>query len=208
MPSKKSSSTGSSAQVPVWMEQETQNNILSKLKALEEQQRSCNCYGSTNSALCSALVKFKADAKTVDEKACRIAWIGIEEHADDSTTTTFDKEALKEVIETSGDDELLAEWQTRRIGVHRHPPVRNNSQSLRPRIIKITSLSQDLRDRLLAYMRRGRLSLTKHCVHSYAPKDYTKEELEYDRSLRKKAGLLNQQRANSYTFFVIYAYKN
>ncbi|KIH67865.1 hypothetical protein ANCDUO_01801 [Ancylostoma duodenale] len=42
-------------------------------------------------------------------------------------------------------------------------------------------------------MRNGRLSLTKQYVHSYARKDYTREELEYDRSLRKKAGQLNHQ---------------
>ncbi|EYC44081.1 hypothetical protein Y032_0473g2116 [Ancylostoma ceylanicum] len=41
-------------------------------------------------------------------------------------------------------------------------------------------------------MKSGRLSLTKHCIHSYARKDFTKEELEYDRALRRKAGALNQ----------------
>ncbi|VDK58452.1 unnamed protein product [Cylicostephanus goldi] len=42
-------------------------------------------------------------------------------------------------------------------------------------------------------MKSGRLSLTRQFIHSYARKDYTREELEFDRTLRRKAGLMNRQ---------------
>ncbi|KIH50203.1 hypothetical protein ANCDUO_19720 [Ancylostoma duodenale] len=171
--------------------QETQNSILNKLKALEERNNSTCNHDSTGPALYSTLVKFRRDSRTVAEKSCRITWVGIDEQIDEPATIAFDREAVKEVIECSGDEDLLAEWRGRQIDVRRHPPIRNDSHDRRPRIIKITLRNQELRDKLLAYMKKGRLSLTKHCVHSYARNDYTKEELEYDRALRKKAGMLN-----------------
>ncbi|EYC35795.1 hypothetical protein Y032_0982g3284 [Ancylostoma ceylanicum] len=169
--------------------QETQSTILSKLNKLEEQflamdDKECN----QNSALYSTLVKFQADARIVNAKSCRVTWVGIEEQDDEAATQLFDVEALKEIIETSGDDELLKDLQDGKISVHRHPKLRTSSLRRRPRIIKIELRNQELRDRLLMHMRAGRLSMTKDFVHSYARKDYTREELEYDRSLRKKAG--------------------
>lgn len=46
---------------------------------------------------------------------------------------------------------------------------------------------------MLEHMRTGRQSLTKDYIHSYARRDYTREELEYDRTLRKKAGTMNSE---------------
>ncbi|KIH59576.1 hypothetical protein ANCDUO_10185 [Ancylostoma duodenale] len=136
--------------------------ILNKLKLLEERIPSSlhNCNDS-GSALYSALVKFRADSKTVAEKSCRITWVGIDEQIDDSATAAFYREALKEVIESSRDEELLAEWRSRNIDVHRHPPIRNIPRSHRPRIIKITLRTQELRDKLLA------LLLMRFCFHAF-----------------------------------------
>lgn len=141
----------------------------------------------------STLVKFKADTKIVDAKACRITWVGIGEQNSESATCAFDREAIKEVVETSGDEVLLSEFNSGRITFHRHPKFRKQADSQRPRIIKISLGSQELRDRMLEHMRSGRQSLTKDYVHSYARTDYTREELDYDRSLRKKAGIMNRQ---------------
>ncbi|KHJ83958.1 hypothetical protein OESDEN_16334 [Oesophagostomum dentatum] len=78
--------------------QETQSLILSKLVRLEENSRSSaiSLNENTSPAVYSALVKFKTDTKTIDEKACKIVWAGINEQADDYATAAFDKEALKE----------------------------------------------------------------------------------------------------------------
>ncbi|KIH68704.1 hypothetical protein ANCDUO_00960 [Ancylostoma duodenale] len=42
-------------------------------------------------------------------------------------------------------------------------------------------------------MKSGRQSMTQRFVHSYARTDYTREEINYDRILRRKAGQMNQQ---------------
>lgn len=113
--------------------QETQNGIISKLNTLEERNYQCNCFDINGSAIYSALVKFRADTGTIYEKACRIAWVGIDEKPDDSATSAFDKEAVKEIIDSSGDSDLLEEWQSRRVEVHRHPKS-SSSPRIRPRI--------------------------------------------------------------------------
>ncbi|RCN35066.1 hypothetical protein ANCCAN_19097 [Ancylostoma caninum] len=41
------------------------------------------------------------------------------------------------------------------------------------------------------HMRSGRQSLTQRYVHSFARRDYTAQELQLDRALRKQAGDLN-----------------
>lgn len=145
-----------------------------------------------HSALYSALVKFKSDSKVVDEKACRITWVGIGEKATEAATYAFDREAVKEVIEASGEEDLMAEFDAGEIQLHRHPKVVNNVNNRRPRIIKIRLRNQELRDKLLRHMRAGRQALTREFVHSYARPDYTKEEVEYDRLLRTKAGKMNR----------------
>ncbi|RCN25823.1 hypothetical protein ANCCAN_28462 [Ancylostoma caninum] len=173
--------------------QETQSAVLTRLKTLEERVVTMNEQPpSSNAALYSILVKFHADARIVSSKSCGITWVGIGEQIDDAATHVFDQKALEEVVEASADSELIRELSTGQIDVHRHPKIRNVKSS-RPRIIKVYLRNQDLRDRLLHHIRNGRLSLTKQFVHSYARKDYTREELEYDRCLRKKAGQLNHQ---------------
>ncbi|KIH58328.1 hypothetical protein ANCDUO_11467 [Ancylostoma duodenale] len=124
-------------------------------------------------------------------KGVSIAWVGTDEQSDDSATSKFNREAVKEITDSSGDGDLLSEWQGRKVEIHCYPEIRSSSH--RPRIIEITLRTQELRDKLLAHMKMGGLSLTKRCVHSYARKVHTRGELEYDRTLRKKAGLLNQQ---------------
>lgn len=88
--------------------EETRNGIISELKALEERNY-CNCFDNTGSSIYTALVKFRADTRSTDEKA-NIAWVGIDEQPDDSATSAFDKEAVKEIIDSSGDSDLSGEW--------------------------------------------------------------------------------------------------
>ncbi|KAK6049635.1 hypothetical protein COOONC_12860, partial [Cooperia oncophora] len=144
--------------------------------------------------LSSAVYSGLVDTKIVD-KACRITWVGIDEKATEEATRAYDREAIKEVVETSGDKCLLEEFNHGRIEFCRHPRTRvpGRLQSSRPRIIKVSLRNQELRDRLLQHMRSGRQSLTKDFVHSYARPDYTREEIEYDRALRRKAGIMNSQ---------------
>ncbi|KIH59300.1 hypothetical protein ANCDUO_10472 [Ancylostoma duodenale] len=174
--------------------QETQGEILSKIGHIEEQllmdsREACH----TRSELYSTLVKFRTDAKIVDTKSCGITWIGIGEQADENATRLFDNEALREVIETSGDDDLLRELNCGRVELRRHPRIKSSANNSRPRIIKIKLQTQELRDRLLRYMKSGRQSMTQRFIHSYARTDYTREEINYDRILRRKAGQMNQQ---------------
>ncbi|EYC17757.1 hypothetical protein Y032_0029g1855 [Ancylostoma ceylanicum] len=171
--------------------QETQTSALA-IKNLENRYASF-AIDNNSAAMYSLLVKFQSDSRTVQEKSCRITWIGVDEKVDDHTTAAFDREALKEIIDHSGDQELLAEWEAQKIDIRRYPERRDRLTTDRPRIIKITTRNRELRDKFSDQMRRGRLSLTRQFVHSFARKDYTCEELEFDRALRKKAGLLNQQ---------------
>ncbi|KAK6012446.1 hypothetical protein OSTOST_22408, partial [Ostertagia ostertagi] len=164
-----------------------QENILERLSELENSVLNLSKKDVNQNALYSTIVRVKADEKKIDDKLRRIAWIGLNEQKDDVATRRFDKEALKEVIETSGDKELMDEFEKGNITAHRHPAGQPRGISGRGRIIKINLPSQDLKDRLLRHMRSGRQSLTKQFVHSYARRDYTAEELELDRSLRKQA---------------------
>ncbi|CAJ0601662.1 unnamed protein product [Cylicocyclus nassatus] len=149
----------------------------------------------TQQVLCNSLRDLNARVSALGEGTfndAAITWVGIDEKESDHATQAFDREAIKEVIEASGDKELLREWNNKKIDVRRYPEIRPK-KSMRPRIIKITTSSPQVRDNLLDHMRRARLSLIKRFVHSYARKDYTQEELEIDRNLRKKAGQLNRQ---------------
>ncbi|KAK6044741.1 hypothetical protein COOONC_17754 [Cooperia oncophora] len=116
--------------------------------------------------LYSTIVKVKADGSKIDDKLRRITWVGIGEQDDELATRKFDMEALKEAVHSSGDEELIKEFSKG----------------------TITARSKD---RLLRHMRSGRQSLTRRFVHSYARRDYTVEELELDRALRRQAGQSN-----------------
>ncbi|RCN52995.1 hypothetical protein ANCCAN_00992 [Ancylostoma caninum] len=113
--------------------------------------------------------------------------------SDKKATATYDQEALAEIIESSGDPELLAEWQNRKIDLRRYPEGSTRPASERPPFTKITTPNGELRDKLLSHMRRGKLPVAQKFIYSYACKDYTCEELVFDRALRQKAGPLNQQ---------------
>ncbi|KIH68849.1 hypothetical protein ANCDUO_00812 [Ancylostoma duodenale] len=174
--------------------QDSQNAILNKITALEERLLANSEQESqSKSALCSMLVKFRADAKIIDAKSCGITWVGRGEQENENATRVFDREALKEVIESFRDEDLLRELNGGKIDIHRRPqskPIVNNG---RPRIIKIYVRNRELRARLLLLMRARRTSLTQEFVHSYARTDYTREEINYDRSLRKSAGITKQR---------------
>lgn len=139
------------------------------------------------------MVKLRNDNQKLEEKARMIAWIGIGEQANEEATNRFDQEILKEVIHTSGDDDLRREFEQGQITLRRYPVGKPRSPGDRGRIIKISLPNQTLRDSLLAHVRNGRQSLTKKFVHSFARRDYTEEEIKLDRSLRKEAGSLNAQ---------------
>ncbi|KIH47120.1 hypothetical protein ANCDUO_22824 [Ancylostoma duodenale] len=110
--------------------------------------------------------------------------------ADEESTKQFDHEILREAVYSSEDSDLIHD-EIGHITSHRHPAGKPRAAGSRGRIIKICLPSQELRDSLLTHMRSGRQSLTERFVHSYARRDYTVEELQLDRSLRKQAGDLN-----------------
>ncbi|KIH64646.1 hypothetical protein ANCDUO_05039 [Ancylostoma duodenale] len=130
------------------------------------------------------MIKVKADSKRIDDKLERIMWVGIDEQPTEELTRRFDHEILREVVHTSGDDQLILEFEQGRITSHHHPVGRPRGPGQRGRIIKISLPTQDLRDSLLAHMCSGRQSLTQRFVHSYARRDYNAEELSLDRTLR------------------------
>ncbi|KHJ84018.1 hypothetical protein OESDEN_16272 [Oesophagostomum dentatum] len=59
--------------------------------------------------------------RTVQEKSCKITWVGIGERENMQSTIAFDREAVKEIIETSGDEDLLSEWNNKKIDIRRYP---------------------------------------------------------------------------------------
>ncbi|KIH58197.1 hypothetical protein ANCDUO_11599 [Ancylostoma duodenale] len=112
----------------------------------------------------------RVDGQKIDDKLKRITWVG--------------------------DSDLIHAYELGHITSHRHPAGKPRAPGARGRIIKISLPSQELRNSLLAHMRSGRQSLTERFVHSYARRDYTAEELQLDRSLRKQAGDLNAREDN------------
>ncbi|EYC19211.1 hypothetical protein Y032_0025g1238 [Ancylostoma ceylanicum] len=172
--------------------QSTQESIIARLEDLEAKINLVHgSVSNQKSLLYSTIVKVKADSERIDDKLKRIAWIGIDEKSDVQSTHRFDHEILREVIHTSGDDELIRELEQGQITSHRHPMGKPRGPGQRGRIIKICLPIQALRDSLLAHTRSGRQSLTQQFVHSYARRDYTAEELSLDRMLRKEASDLN-----------------
>ncbi|KIH44666.1 hypothetical protein ANCDUO_25308 [Ancylostoma duodenale] len=133
------------------------------------------------------MVKIKADNEKINEKATKIAWIGIDEQGDEAATRRFDQEIIKEAVYTSGDQELISEFNEGRISWHRHPAGKPRGKGVRRRIIKIALTSQYFKDKLLAHMRSGRQTLTRNFVHSFARRDYTAEELKFDQIIKLKA---------------------
>ncbi|WKY11459.1 hypothetical protein Q1695_003208 [Nippostrongylus brasiliensis] len=105
--------------------------------------------------LYSTMVKVKSDEKKIDDKLKRIAWIGIGEQHDGESTRMFDLEALKEVVEASGDEELFSELNKGNMRSHRHPPGQPGGTHCRGRLIKIDLPSRELKERLLRHMRSG-----------------------------------------------------
>ncbi|VDL67127.1 unnamed protein product [Nippostrongylus brasiliensis] len=172
--------------------EETQDRILARLASIESRLGSTDGTSPMDkSVVYSTFVKFKADSKEIDEKARRIAWIGIGEQESEELTRRFDREILKEAVQTSGNDELIREFEKGRITSYRHPAGKPRGTGARGRIIKISLPNQELRNALLSHMRAGRQSLTRQFVHSFARRDYTSEELRLDRRLRKEAGERN-----------------
>ncbi|KAK6053240.1 30S ribosomal protein S16 domain protein [Cooperia oncophora] len=102
------------------------------------------------------MVKVKADEKKIDDKARRIAWIGVGEQKDDISTRKFDKEALKEDRKGCSSPSSQEE--------------RRDADLLSRSVYRL-----ERRDRLLQYLRLGRRSLTKNFAHSYAQRDCAPE---------------------------------
>ncbi|KAL6742641.1 hypothetical protein Aduo_015771 [Ancylostoma duodenale] len=172
--------------------QRVQNSIISRLSMIENRLSSdFSSPAEQQNLIYSTLVKVRADSHTIDEKLRRITWVGIDEQEDEDSTRRFDYEILKEAVYSSGDDRLIDEFNRGNIKSHRHPIGKPRGPGTRGRIIKIALPSQELRDILLEHMRSGRQSLTQQYVHSFARRDYTAQELQLDRALRKQAGDLN-----------------
>ncbi|KAL6743577.1 hypothetical protein Aduo_016599 [Ancylostoma duodenale] len=172
----------------------TRESVLKRLTAVEARLSTMSTPSMIDqNAIYYTVVKVQADKTRIEEKLRRITWVGIPEQKDEVSTRRFDHEALKEVVETSGDPDLLREFSRGNIVGHRFPVGQPRSTGARGRIIKIDLPSQELEDKLLQHTKQGRQSLTKNFIHSYARRDYTPEELELDRKLRRKAGELNQK---------------
>ncbi|KHJ90408.1 hypothetical protein OESDEN_09750, partial [Oesophagostomum dentatum] len=172
---------------------QTQNMILTRLSKLEEKIDSRSFTDDQQSLLHSTVIKIRADDEKINEKSEKITWVGIGEQATETSTRRFDHEIIKEAVYTSGDQELIQELEEGHITHQRFPPGKPRKPGQRGRIIKVTLLSQALRDRLLTHMRSSKQSLTKPFTHSYARRDYTIEELKLDRYLRKQAGDVSAQ---------------
>ncbi|RCN27766.1 hypothetical protein ANCCAN_26497 [Ancylostoma caninum] len=71
--------------------------------------------------LYSTMVKIRADSQKIDHKLSTIAWVGINEKHDEHSTRMFDREIVKEVVYTSGCDELIREFDEGHITFFRHP---------------------------------------------------------------------------------------
>ncbi|KAK5972228.1 hypothetical protein GCK32_016596 [Trichostrongylus colubriformis] len=70
------------------------------------------------------MVKVKADGETIEEKLKRITWVGMGEQADERSMMKFDMEALREVICSSGDEQLI---EKRNKTAHRFPAIMPNN---------------------------------------------------------------------------------
>ncbi|WKX95687.1 hypothetical protein Q1695_012275 [Nippostrongylus brasiliensis] len=172
--------------------QENQRQLLARLDALEEKINSAlSTKLDQKSLLYSTLLKFQANAGTIEGKSKRIAWIGIEEKGSEEATKRFDREILKEVVHTSGDAELIANFDRGLITAQRHPHGKPRAPGEQGRLMKIFLPNQELRDSLLAHMKTGRQSLTQRFTHSFARRDYTTDQLMLDRAIRKEAGERN-----------------
>ncbi|KIH49621.1 hypothetical protein ANCDUO_20304 [Ancylostoma duodenale] len=169
-----------------------QNSTIARLSAIESRFLSdVSSPSAQQNLIYSTLVKVRADGQRIDEKLRRITWIGIDEQEDEDSTRRFDYEILKEAVYSSGDERLIQEFDNGHITSHRHPVGKPRGPGARGRIIKVVLLNQELRDALLDHMRVGRQSLTQRFVHSFARRDYTAEEVQVDRALRKQVGDLN-----------------
>ncbi|EYC36973.1 hypothetical protein Y032_0839g2620 [Ancylostoma ceylanicum] len=144
-----------------------QKSILERLAIVEAHiSRISNTSAIDQNALYSAVVKVRADEGKIEEKLRRITWVEVGEQKDEVSTKKFDYQALKEVVKTSGDSELVREFSEGRITAHRFPRDQPRGANARGRIIKIELPSQTLKDRLLHHMKQGRQSLTKEFIHS------------------------------------------
>ncbi|VDO06973.1 unnamed protein product [Haemonchus placei] len=131
-----------------------QSENISRLDALEERVTSLQISSPVDhSLLYSTLVKVKRGKN--DGKLRRITWVGIGEQADKVSTKKFDQEALRGVILSSGDDELIEEFSRGRMKSHRHPFLKPRNQGGRDRITKIELPSPAMKDRLLRHMKSG-----------------------------------------------------
>ncbi|KIH68333.1 hypothetical protein ANCDUO_01331 [Ancylostoma duodenale] len=81
--------------------------------------------------------KVRGDSQRIDEKLGMITWIGIDEQIDEDATRRFDHEILKEVVYTSGDNDLRGEFDEGRVTSYRFPSGKPRGPGVRGRIIKI-----------------------------------------------------------------------
>ncbi|KAK6039331.1 hypothetical protein COOONC_23165 [Cooperia oncophora] len=88
----------------------------------------------------------------------------------------------------ASDEQLIEELSKGGITARRYPPERIKSANGRDRIIKIELYGTNY---CAPHARRGRQRSDRRSWHSYARRDYTSEELELDRTLRKQAGMSN-----------------
>ncbi|KIH66163.1 hypothetical protein ANCDUO_03512 [Ancylostoma duodenale] len=131
---------------------QVQETILSKLAHLESKlSRMTSSSSDQRKLLYSTMVKIRADSQKIDDKLRTIAWVGINEKHDENSTRMFDRKIVKEVVYTSGCDDLIREFDDGRITFFRRPVGKPRASGERGRIIKITLPNQALRDSLLAH---------------------------------------------------------
>lgn len=168
-----------------------QDSILARLSELGNKLSSdpLLTHQTQQNLIYSTFIKLRANGQKTDDKLKRITWVGIDEKAnEESTRRSIEKFQRKKLT-----PQVIAIWfefEAGRITSHRHPVGDPRIPGVRGRIIKL-SLPIQLMDCLLAHMSSDRQGLTKQYVHSYARRDYTPEELQLDRTLRKQESDLN-----------------
>ncbi|KHN76791.1 hypothetical protein Tcan_14089 [Toxocara canis] len=127
----------------------------------------------------------------LDEKNKRAVFIGIPHEATEKDTKEEDEKMLREAITACNNQQLSESYANGHITTKRHPNYRAGPKGYRP--LKVMFESQIHHDIFLRSLRRNGPSKMQSLPHSYVRRDYTADELKYDRILRRTAGQENQK---------------
>lgn len=137
----------------------------------------------------AAIVQAKLDSESIEEKAKNMVVLNFGELDGEGQLLNNDEKLLNEIVHAVGDEGLVKKLKAGKIKCRRHPADRPPSQRGRP--LKIFLESQADRDLVLGFVRRNKTPLMRNNYHLYCRRDYTRAELETDRDLRRRAGIIN-----------------